>query len=410
VTAAGRHRPRGWVRHYAGLLGPDAGEGMREVLGRDARQRLGQAASASAARAWQRRRPTRERMRALRAAPGGRLRWQEVPVPGPPVPDAAVVRPIAASTCDIDRMIALGSGQFALPLHLGHECVAEVLAVGERVQSVARGDRVVVPFQISCGACAPCREGRTGSCAGVPPVSMYGMGLIGGAWGGAFAEQLCVPFADAMLVPLPAGVDPVAAASVADNLCDAYRHIAPHLPALLERDPDSEVLVLAAGSQRLPFSPSAPLFTALIARAFGARSVRLADARPHVRARAEALGVEALHPRQLRRMAPVALVADISVDNLRSALLSTAADGICSSSGSFHRSVRIPALRMYIRNVTLHFGRTHARALMPQVLEMLAAGTLDPRPIVTTVASLQDAPAAIGQHVRSDDVKTVLVA
>ena len=83
---------------------------------------------------------------------------------------------------------------------------------------------------------------------------------------------------------------------------------------------------------------------------------------------------------------------------------------LCSSSGSFHRSVRIPALRMYIRNVTLHFGRTHARALMPQVLEMLAAGTLDPRPIVTTVASLHDAPAAIGEHMRSDDVKTVLVA
>lgn len=383
---------------------------MGVAFERDARARLGQWSAAILERARERRRPTRARMRALQVAPGGRLRWQEAPAPPPPGPDGAVVRPLASSTCDIDCAIALGASQFPLPLHLGHECVAEVLAVGERVSAFATGERVVVPFQINCGACAACQAGRTGNCTGVPPVSMYGMGLVGGLWGGAFAEQLAVPHAEAMLVPLPAGMDPVAAASVADNICDAYRHIAPHLPALLSEDPDIEVRIIAATRQPFYFSSSLPLYVGLIARAFGARHVRLADARPSVREHAQRLGLDALDPRELRRLAPARLVVDVSARELGLALANTAPDGVCTSSGSLHRSARVPTLRMYGRNVTLHFGRAHARALIPEVLELLARGRLDPRAVITNVAPLEDAPRALGEHFRAGGVKTVLTA
>ena len=349
-------------------------------------------------------------MRALQAAPGARLRWRDVPVPAPPGPDGAIVHPIACSTCDLDCGIALGATQFALPLHLGHECVADVLAVGERVSTVKPGDRVIVPFQINCGACAPCRAGRTGSCTSVPPASMYGMGLAGGLWGGAFADQLPVPYADAMLVPLPKGIDPVAAASVADNVCDAYRHIAPHLPALLEEDPDAEVLIVAATNPRTPFGSSAPLYTGLIARAFGARNVSLADARPAVRAHAEHLGLNTLKPRELRRRAPAPLVVDATVEDLGISLSNTAADGICSSLGGFHRSTQVPLLQMYVRNATLHIGRTHVRRLIPQVLELMLDGRLRPESVITNVASLDEAPFALREHFLGGGVKTVLTA
>ena len=410
TSRAPRLRPRGRLRHYAGLLSPDAGAGVGLAFERDAGRRAGQVAAVAVDRVRQRRARTRPQMRALKAAPGGRLRWQAVPVPPPPGPDAAIVRPLASSTCDLDCAIALGASQFPLPLHLGHECVAEVLEVGERVSMVSRGDRVVVPFQINCGRCAACRAGRTGNCTGVPPVSMYGMGLVGGLWGSAFAEQLAVPYADAMLVRLPDGVDPVVAASVADNICDAYRHVAPHLPALLRENADSAVLILAATRRRFYFSPSLPLYAGLIARAFGAADVRVADARPAVREHARRLGLDALHPRELRRLGPVPLVIDTSGGDVHLALANTAPDGVCTSSGSLHRSARIPTLRMYGRNVTLHFGRTHARALMPAVLELLAAGRLDPRPVITTVAPLQDAPKALGEHFRGGGVKAVLTA
>jgi alcohol dehydrogenase len=380
------------------------------AIERDPGRRLRQAATVALDRARQRRRPTRPRMRALQAAPGGRLRWQAVPVPAPPGPDGAVVRPLASATCDLDCAIALGASQFPLPLHLGHECVAEVLAVGERVRTVAVGERVVVPFQINCGACSACRAGNTGNCTAVPSVSMYGMGLVGGLWGGAFAEQVAVPYAEAMLVPLSDGIDPVTAASVADNICDAYRHVAPHVPQLLGQSPDAEVLILAATRRRFYFSPSLPLYAGLIARAFGARHVRLADARPDVREHAQRLGLDALDPRELRHSPPVALVIDASAGALKLALQSTAPDGVCTSSGSLHRSARIPTLQMYARNVTLHFGRTHARALMPAVLELIAAGRLDPTLVITNVAPLEDAPSALGEHFRGGGVKTVLTA
>jgi alcohol dehydrogenase len=287
--------------------------------------------------------------------------------------------------------------------------VAEVLRVGERVGAFASGDRVVVPFQINCGGCAACRAGNTGNCTSVPSVSMYGMGLVGGLWGNAFAEQLAVPYAEAMLVPLPAGMDPEVAASVSDNICDAYRHFAPHLPRLLQRDADAEMLIIGATRRRSYFSSSLPLYGGLIARALGARRVRLADARAGVREHAQRLGIEALHPRELRGLARAPLVVDNSGgDGLRLALERTAPDGVCSSSGSLHRSARVPVLRMYGRNVTLHLGRTHARALMPEVLELIATGRLDPRPVTTTVATFDEAPAALAEHFRSGGAKAVL--
>jgi alcohol dehydrogenase len=401
------NRPRGWVRHYAGFLTPNAAAAMPVLLERDREQRLRHLGAAIGDSTAQRLRRTRPRMRALRVAPGARLQWKDVPVPAPPGPGGAIVHPIACSTCDLDCAIALGGTQFALPLHLGHECVAEVLTVGEQVRTVEPGDRVIVPFQINCGTCTPCRSGRTGSCTSVPPASMYGMGLAGGLWGGAFSDQLAVPYADAMLVALPEGIDPVAAASVADNVCDAYRHVAPHLPALLETDPGAEVLIVAAMSPRTPFGSSAPLYVGLIARALGARNVHLADARPHVRAHAERLGLHALHPRKLRRRAPAPLVVDATVEDLHVSLANTAADGICTSLGGFHGSTRIP---MYVRNATLHIGRAHVRHLIPRVLELMLDGRLRPETVTTTVASLDDAPAALREHFLGGGVKTVLTA
>jgi alcohol dehydrogenase len=402
-------RPRGALRHYLGLLSPALAAGSQAMLERDRSARLAHVAGVMRAglRAG---RGGGERMQALQAGPGGRLRWRRVAAPAFPGPDGAVVRPLAVSTCDLDRPIMLGDSSFPLPLQLGHECVAEVLAVGDGVRDFAVGDRVVVPFQINCGSCPACRQGRTGNCLGVPPLSMYGMGLIAGCWGGCFAEMLAVPFADAMLLALPPGVEPAAAASVADNVSDAYRHIGPHLPQLLARDADGEVLILAAQTRRSPFTASVPLYAGLIARALGARHVLLADARAHVRALAERLGLEPLTPRELRRRPPAPLVVDVSANGLALALSKTAPDGICTSSGTFDHSLRIPGLRMYTRNVTLHLGRTHARGVMPAVLELVASGRLQPELVTSEVAPLAEAPRALAAHMRGGATKTVLVA
>ena len=127
-----------------------------------------------------------------------------LPLPGPL---GAIVRPPAIATCDMDRLIALGATPFLPPLSFGHECVAEVLAVGSDVASVRPGQRVVVPFQISCGACPPCLAGQTANCEAVLPLFDVRLRPSGGHRA-APADELAVPFADGMLVRLPDGLDP----------------------------------------------------------------------------------------------------------------------------------------------------------------------------------------------------------
>lgn len=360
----------------------------------------------------ERRRPARPAMRALVLTAPGRMRWRSVPAPAPPGPHEAVVHPIAIATCDMDRPLALGATPFPVPLCFGHECVARVLAIGSQVRTVAPGDVVVVPFQISCGACGPCRSGRTANCAAVPPLSMYGFGLAGGHWGGALTDELTVPFADGMLVPLPDGVDPVAAASVADNVADAYRHIGPHLGTMLAEGRPAEVLVMGSPTRRSLFTASVPLYTGLIAHALGARHVTLVDVRPEVRAQADALGIDAVTPRELRSSYTAGLVVDLSTHRagLRNAVAHTAPDGVCSSAGSLHRSVRLPFSVMFGRNVTVHVGRASARSAIPGVLELMTTGRLAPERVTTQLAPIDDAAAALDHHIREASTKTVLVA
>jgi alcohol dehydrogenase len=407
-----RHRPRGWLRHIGRLLSPGSMFAARIALERDAAVRLRRLVAASTDAARERLRPARPRMRALVAAPGGELSWRAVPAPPPPGPYEAVVHPIAAATCDLDRPLALGATVFPLPLRFGHECVAEVVSVGAQVTQLLPGQRVVVPFQISCGTCPPCRWGRTGNCTSVPPISMYGFGVGGGHWGGALSDQLTVPYADAMLVPLPDGVDPVAAASVADNVCDGFRHVAPYLPDLLERDPDAEVLIVAGVTRRPVFSPSVPLYAGLVARELGARNVQLADVRPHVRDLAHRLGLTPLDPSELRHHRPAPLVVESSANprGLMLALSNTAPDGVCSSAGTLHARARVPVGLMYGRNVAFSIARTHVRTLIPQVLELMSDGRLHPEAVTTTVASFDDAPTVLHEHVMGDSTKTILTA
>jgi alcohol dehydrogenase len=148
----------------------------------------------------------------------------------------------------------------------------------------------------------------------------------------------------------------------------------------------------------------------LAARALGARRITFADARPRVRAEAEALGLTAIEPAQLRHhpLAPLVVDGSVSPSGTRTALAKTAPDGVCSSIGSLHHSVRIPAILLYGRNVTFHIGRAHTRALIPSVLDLVVAKTLRPEAVTTHTGSLDDAPQALCDHMFGDATKTIL--
>src|SRR5262249_3781425 len=144
-----------------------------------------------------RRRPRVVGMRRLMLDGPGALRWEAAAEPELVDGGAAIVRPLVVATCDID--VAILRGRYpapGAPYPFGHEGVGAVVAVGREVRAVGPGDRVVIPFQISCGACGPCRRGRTGNCASPPRLATYGLGKMGGVeWGGVLADLVAVPHA-----------------------------------------------------------------------------------------------------------------------------------------------------------------------------------------------------------------------
>jgi threonine dehydrogenase-like Zn-dependent dehydrogenase len=151
-----------------------------------------------------------------------RVEWREVPEPELRSPFDAIVRPVAATTCDLDRAILRGRAPVPPPYAIGHECVAQVVRTGPGVTHVAPGDLVVVPWHIACGRCDRCHAGLFAHCRSVPYMAMYGA-PIGGEWGGLFSDLVRVPYADAMLVAFPPGMDPIAMASASDNWSLAWR-------------------------------------------------------------------------------------------------------------------------------------------------------------------------------------------
>ena len=320
----------------------------------------------------------------------GQVEWREAPAPRVEGDGEALVRPLAVATCDLDAVIVRGLSPFPPPFPLGHESVAEVLEVGDAVRSVRPGDRVVVPFQPACGACGCCRRGLGANCEVVPRTSMYGIGAGGGSWGGALADVLRVPFADAMLLALPAGVSPAAAASAGDNIADGWRTVAPYL----RERPGATVLILGGAG-----AGSIPLYAAAIAVALGAARVDFHDTEPRRLEIARRLGA---HPTLAstwpKRLGAYAITVEASQDpeGLACALRSTEPGGHCTSTSIFFGgTVPIPMTEMYMKGVTFHTGRVHSRAVLPEVLALLAARRIDPDLVTTERAAWEDAPEAL---------------
>ena len=325
-------------------------------------------------------------MRQLEFVEQGKLEWREAPDPQLEGDGEAIVRPVALATCDIDVAFVRGLAPVANPFAFGHECVAEVIDVGDQVQAVKPGDLVSVPFQISCGECDACRQGRTGNCESVPRLSMYGLPVGPQTYGGFASDAVKVPYADAMLVPIPAGVDPVAVASLSDNIPDAWRTVAPPL----SEAPGSPVLIaMGAGS--------IALYSIAIALALGAERGDVVGGRKRDRELAEKLGANVLDEEFPERAGFYPITVDASADpaGIACALKSTDADGICTSIGIYFQPIPLPLLDMFTQGITFTTGRPHVRGLMPEVLELVREGRFDPDPMTVQKVGWNDAAEAL---------------
>src|SRR5438094_2465301 len=117
----------------------------------------------------------------------------------------AILKVIATNICGSDQHMVRGRTTAPVGLVLGHEITGEIVEVGRDVEFVNVGDVCSVPFNIACGRCRNCKEGKTGICLNVNPArpgAAYGYVDMGG-WVGGQAEYVMVPYADFNLLKFP---------------------------------------------------------------------------------------------------------------------------------------------------------------------------------------------------------------
>ena len=130
---------------------------------------------------------------------------EEVADPHIEQPTDAIVTITSSAICGSDLHMYDGRTTVQLGTVLGHEPLGVVREIGEAVTQVRVGDRVVMPFNISCGTCFNCTRGYTAACLSVNPTAHGGAyGYAGmGPYRGGQAEYLRVPFADTNCLKLP---------------------------------------------------------------------------------------------------------------------------------------------------------------------------------------------------------------
>lgn len=315
----------------------------------------------------------------------GLVEWHQAAEPRLQGAGEAIVRPLVVGRCDLDvaymrGLLPMGSGE-----PIGHEVIGAVVEVGDEVRLFAPGDIVFVSAQIGCGACAPCLSGRSGRCACVPLGASYGMGREGD-FGGALADLMRVPFADAMLAPVPVGADPVRLIGLADMVADAWRGVGPHL----QRMPGGRVLVLGG----LP--PVIGLYAVGLATAFGAGLVDYVDGDT------ERCGIAEFYGARLRAMGETAggaydvvFVADARRIALEAAFAAAAPGGVVTSATPpLDGMPEVDCADLYHRGLTWTVGRPDCAPAHRGAVEAWAHRGFDPDHVPTTRVDWDEAAQA----------------
>jgi len=127
------------------------------------------------------------------------------PFGGKEAPHGVILKVVTTNICGSDQHMVRGRTTAPQGLILGHEITGEIIEKGSDVEMLNVGDLVTVPFNIACGRCRNCREGKTGICLTVNPArpgAAYGYVDMGG-WVGGQAEYVLVPYADFNLIKFP---------------------------------------------------------------------------------------------------------------------------------------------------------------------------------------------------------------
>jgi glutathione-independent formaldehyde dehydrogenase len=364
-------------------------------------------------------------------------------------PTDVIVRVSSSAICGTDLHMFDGRTGAEPGLVIGHEPLGVVEKAGEGVSLVKRGDRVVIPTHLFCGLCFNCVRGYTAACMRVRPGSFgaaYGYAGMG-AYRGAQAELLRVPFADANCVRVPG--------EPGDEREDDFVLLADafvtgwHATEMAMVEPGCTVAVFGAGAIGLLAAYSALLRGATEvyvvdrvpdrldkAGSLGATPVNFEAADPvdqirELRRRRglpigeeqmdgvqngiDAVGFQAVDSRDPSRENPTQVVSDLArlvnpTGHVAIAGVYAEKDLHPAPEGSEDGALRVPWATFFNKGIGVDFGRTHDRRYTTRLRDLVVAGRAHPGSVVTHHGTLADAPAFYDRFDRRADgvLKAVL--
>ena len=357
------------------------------------------------------------------------VRVEEVTDPKIVNPRDAVVQITATAICGSDLHLYNGfiPGMMKGDI-LGHEFMGKVVEVGEAVENLAVGDRVVVPFPIACGRCFSCEEGLTSLCEnsnpnavmaeklwGHSPSGIFGYSHLVGGYAGGQAEYARVPFADVGPIKVPDELSDEQVLFLSDILPTGWM-----AAENCEIQPGDVVAVWGCGP--------VGLFTIDSARLLGAETVIGIDRVPERLAMAEKHGAVTINYAEqdvletLREMTggrgPDACIDAVGLEAhapgvtgiydrtkqavmsetgrphaLREAIWACRNGGTVSIPGVYGGPLdKIPFGSLMNRSLTVKTGQTHVHRYLEPLLARIERGELVPSSIITHRVGLEDAP------------------
>lgn len=373
----------------------------------------------------------------------GKIALEDVPEPKLKDPGDAIVRITASAICGTDLHFVRGTFPGVKPGRiLGHEAVGIVEEAGKSVRNFRKGDRVVVPSTVGCGACQYCRAGYQSQCERANPKGpdagtvFFGGPEEAGGLDGLQAEYARIPFAAANLVALPEDITDDQAILMSDILPTSYM-----AAVMAEIKPSDTVAIFGCGpvgqfaiacAQHLGatrvFAIDNSSSRLEIARRHGAEVMNFdvddpmvvlkdltngsgpdraidavgIDAAPATRGPAAKKTDKELNKKELKSVASKGTPKGedfqpgrAPFQALRWAIESVAKAGTVSVIGVYSGpSLNFPIEKVMEKNLTLKAGNCNHRRYMPEMIELVRTGAIRPEEFLTQKQPLLSAVEA----------------
>jgi alcohol dehydrogenase len=326
---------------------------------------------------------------------------EEVPDPAIESPGDAIVRVTMAGICGSDLHILNAGEAFGFPAgsRLGHEFIGTVEEVGPEVTSVAAGDRVMSSCSVACGECTWCREGLASSCV---RWSLFGWAprtwQHGGDVQGGQSEFVRVPLADSTLHRMPEALSEAGREASLLPLVDVMS-TGWHGLTSAGAAPGQSVVVIGDGAVGLAGVHGARAKGAERIVCVGHHDDRLATAREL----GATLTIDSRDDEEIRQLvmehtggegAHVVVDSISGPASMATAHATVRPGGTIACLGMDHFMGKTPAINwfdQFLRNISVTGGLVPGPRYIPELLELLEAGALDPAPMISHQLDLGEA-------------------